>query len=258
MTSDESPAKPPQVIWARLARPARGGPHPSLTHEQIARVAIDIADAEGIEALSMRKVAARLDAGTMSLYRYVATKDDLVDLMVDAVLGEEQVPVTPSQDWPAELAEMARRTRRTARRHPWAVRLTLARPTVGPNALRMLEYAMACVDRLGLDIDAMLDLVGTVNAFAVGYVQAELAEEEAQRRTGLTEEQWRARMGPYLLGLVQTGEYPYLEKVIVEAEDYPDVDATFERRLAHVLDGLAAGLPREAAPAPASGEAPAS
>jgi AcrR family transcriptional regulator len=231
------------VIWARLDRSARR-PRPSLTHDQIARAAIEIADSEGVEALSMRKVAAKLDAGTMSLYRYVATKDDLLDLMVDTVVGEERLPDAPRDDWRTELAGIARRNRKIARRHPWMIGFMLARPNLGPNALHVLEYALAAVDRLGLDIDGMLDMVTTVTAFVTGFVQAELAEDEAQRRTGLTQEQWRARMGPYVRQLIATGRYPFFERIVVEAEDFPDADATFERRLALVLDGLAASLER--------------
>jgi AcrR family transcriptional regulator len=231
-------AQPSPVIWTRLDRSTRR-PQPALTHDQIVRAAIEIADGEGVEALSMRKVAAKLGSGTMSLYRYVSSKDDLLDLMVDTVLGEEDLPDEPSGDWRQDLAERARRTRAVARRHPWAIRL---RPNLGPNALRQIEYAMSAVDGLGLDVDAMTDMVNTVNAFVIGFVQAELAEEEAQRRTGLTEEQWRARMEPYIRQLIATGRYPFLERIVVEAEDFPDADATFERRLALVLDGLAANL----------------
>jgi AcrR family transcriptional regulator len=192
----------------------------------------------------MRKVAARLGAGTMSLYRYVSGKDDLLDLMVDAVLGEDDLPDEPSGDWRSELAELARRTRRGARRHPWAIGFLLARPNLGPNALRGIEYAMAAVDGLGLDADRMLDMVSTVQAFVIGFVQAELAEVEAQRRTGLTQEQWRARVAPYVGQLVASGRYRFFERIVVEAEDFPDADATFERRLGYVLDGLAASLGR--------------
>jgi AcrR family transcriptional regulator len=242
MPSRDATAEPSPVIWARLDQSAQR-PKPLLTHHQIVAAAIEIADSEGLQALSMRKVAARLGAGTMSLYRYVANKDDLLDLMVDAILGEE-LPDKPSGDWRSELAEQARRVRRGARRHPWAIGFMLARPNLGPRALRTIEHAMAAVDGLGLDIDQMLDMVATVGAFAVGFVQAELAEQEAQRRTGLTEEQWRARMAPYIRRLIATGRYPYLERIVIEAEDFPDIDATFERRLALVLDGLAAGVER--------------
>jgi AcrR family transcriptional regulator len=243
MPSRDGTAEPSPVIWARLDRSARR-PRPSLTHEQIVAAAIEIADSEGVEALSMRKVAARLGAGTMSLYRYVANKDDLLDLMVDAIIGEEPLPDEPAGDWRSELAEQARRVRRGAQRHPWAIGFILARPNLGPNAVRTIEHAMAAVDGLGIDIDGMLDMVATVDAFVIGFVQAELAEAEARRRTGLTEEQWRARMAPYIRRLIATGRYPYLERIVMEAEDFPDIDATFERRLALVLDGLAAGVER--------------
>jgi AcrR family transcriptional regulator len=243
MAPDNRAVEPGPVIWARLDRSQRR-PQPSLTHEQIARAAIRIADVEGVQALSMRRVASELGAGTMSLYRYVDSKDDLLDLMVDTVVGENELPDKPSGDWRSELAELARRSRAIAHRHPWAVRFLLARPNLGPNAVRQLEYAMAAVDGLGLDIDGMFDMASTVAAFVVGFVQEELAEAEAQRRTGLTVEQWRARMAPYVRQLIATGRYPFLERVVVEAEDYPDVDATFERRLSLVLDGLAANLDR--------------
>jgi AcrR family transcriptional regulator len=247
--SADGSAEPSPVIWARLDRSARR-PQPSLSHEQIVRAAIEIADAEGAEALSMRKVASKLGAGTMSLYRYVATKDDLLDLMVDAALGEEELPDEPSGDWRAELAEMARRSRRLGLRHPWMIGFIIGRPNFGPNLVRLLEYSMAGVDGLGLDADGMLDMTSTVSAFVAGFVQAELAEAEALRRTGLTEEQWRARMGPYIRELLATGRYPFMERIMIEAEDYPDADAMFERRLSFVLDGLAANLARRAAVGP--------
>jgi AcrR family transcriptional regulator len=243
MAPDNRAVGPSPVIWARLDRSQRR-PQPSLTHEQIALAAIRIADAQGVQALSMRRVASELGAGTMSLYRYVDSKDDLLDLMVDTVIGENELPDKPSGDWRSELAELARRSRAIAHRHPWAVRFLLARPNLGPNAVRQLEYAMAAVDGLGLDIDGMLDISSTVTAFVVGFVQEELADAEAQRRTGLTVEQWRARIAPYVRQLIATGRYPFLERIVVEAEDFPDVDATFERRLSLVLDGLAANLER--------------
>jgi hypothetical protein len=140
--------------------------------------------------------------------------------MVDAILGEEPLPEDPSGDWRSELTEQARRARRGAQRHPWAIGFILARPNLGPNALRTIEYGMAAVDGLGIDIDGMLDMVATVNAFVIGFVQAELAETEARRRTGLTEEQWRARMAPYIRQLIATGRYPYLERIVMEAEDF--------------------------------------
>lgn len=228
------------VIWERVGRPARG-PHPSLTHERIARAAVAIADDEGIESVSMRKVAARLGAGTMSLYRYVEGKDDLIDLMADQVYGEA-VCEPHSGNWRTDLARIARDIRSVTLRHPWLAnaRFPTARPTFGPNLLRVFEHTLAAVGGIGLDIDGMIDAWMTVNAFVQGYVTAELAEREASRRTNLTQAQWRARIAPYVRRIVESGRYPLFTRVVVDAEDFPDPDVTFERRLGYVLDGLPA------------------
>jgi hypothetical protein len=120
------------------------------------------------------------------------------------------------------------------------VRYPTARPTFGPNLLRVIEHTLAAVDGIGLDIDGMLDTWMTVNAFVQGYVAAELAEQEASRRTNLTQAQWRARIAPYVRRIVESGRYPQFTRVVLDAEDFPDPDVTFERRLGYVLDGLAA------------------
>lgn len=229
------------VIWARLRRQSPG-PRPSLTHEQIARAAVEIADAEGAHAVSMRKVADRLGVGTMSLYRYVSTKDELFELMVDHVLTEALPDERPADDWREEMRQSAVRQRRMMLRHPWSRESGRGRTTLGPNTVRMVETMLARLDDLGLDMDAMLDLTGVVDAFVLGFVQSELAEQEHQRRTGMTDEQWRQYMGPYVGELVEGGQNPYLRRIIVEAEDFPDMDEIFERRLGYVLDGLQAGL----------------
>lgn len=239
--ADGQEADAGMVIWDRVGRAGRG-PHPALTHERIAHAAVAIADEEGIESVSMRKVASRLGAGTMSLYRYVDGKDDLLDLMVDEVYGEA-VCEPHSGDWRTDMAGFAREVRRLTLRHPWmaGVRYPAAgRPSFGPNLLRVMEYHLAAVDGIGLDIDAMIDTWLTVSAFVDGYVSAELAEREVSRRSNLSQEQWRARMAPYVRKVVESGQYPLFTRVIVEAEDFPDPDVTFERRLGYVLDGLPA------------------
>lgn len=230
-------------IWQRIEHSGRG-PRPSLTHDQIARAAIALADADGIEAVSMRRVAAELGAGTMTLYRYVATRDELLDLMIDAIIGDFGSADRLSGDWRRDLAAEAHTNRAMMHAHPWSVALRYARPSFGPNGLANTERVLASVDGVGLDIDGKLDLVSTMSSFVLGFTQAELAEQEARRRTGLSEDQWRASMGPYIEGVLATKRYPFLERVIVDAEDFPDPDAVFERRLDLVLDGLAARVAR--------------
>lgn len=232
---------PEPVVWARLRRPPRG-PRPSLTHEQIADAAVQIADADGAHAVSMRKVADRLGVGTMSLYRYVANKDELFELMADRVVGEHLPDQEPADDWREELRRSAWRQREMMRRHPWSRDYSRGRTTLGPNVVRMVESMLGRLDRLGLSMDAMLDMTSVVDAFVVGFVQSELAEQEHQRRTGMTDEQWRQYIAPYVEQLLEGDRFPYLRRIVVEAEDFPDMDKVFERRLGYVLDGLAAGL----------------
>jgi AcrR family transcriptional regulator len=238
--SDPETAESGPVIWTRVER-AGHGPQPSLSYERLTDAAIEIADADGLDAVSMRKIAARLGAGTMSLYRYVTSKNDLIELMVDRVMGEA-VDVPSSGDWRTDLAALARQVRRTGLRHPWLAGYATARPTFGPNLLAIIERSLSTLDVLGVDIDRMLDIWATVIAFVNGYVLSELSQQEAQRRSRLTEQQWRARVAPYVRGLVESGRYPMLTRLIRDAEDFPDPDVVFERRLGYVLDGLAATL----------------
>lgn len=236
-THMDSPSPP--VIWARLAAPRRVRERP-LDYEIITRAAVAIADLDGLDAVSMRKVAGRIESGTMSLYRHIRGKDDLIELMYDHVLGELDLAELPSRGWRAELADLAGRNRALQHRHPWVSQIG-QRPTMGPNAVRVMEYAMACVDGLGLTVDGMLDMVSTTLHFTQGFVQAELAEAEERRRTGLDEDAWRDWMAPYLSRLLNEEEHPYLERIVTEA-DHPGQDEVFGRRLEMVLDGLALGL----------------
>lgn len=229
------------VIWERLDRPSRG-PQPAWSHDQIVKVAIGIADGHGLEALTMRRLATAVDAGTMTLYRYLNGKDDLLELMFDAILDEAPVPDAPSGDWRLDLTELARQNRQLGHRHPWSVLHALGRPTFGPNALRRSEYMLACLDGLGLTIDEMLEMLETVRAFVTGFVHDELSEREAQRRSGLTEAEWQEWVGPYLGRALATGRYPYLARVVKEGSHAQDGDERFERSLRRILDGIAADL----------------
>jgi AcrR family transcriptional regulator len=228
------------IIWMRPEKPARG-PAPMYSRDQIADAAIKIADTEGMEAVSMRKVAAVLGTGAMSLYRYVPTKEDLVSIMVDKALGE--LPLLPATgDWRADLGALAWRMRSFQLRHPWFSGSSAGRPALGPNMMARLENHMSLVDGLGLDVDGMSEVTGLIMTWVAGFVQGELAEREAQRRTGMTERQWQLTMGPYMMRLVESGEHPYLARFIFEAGQR-DTGAQFARSLKRILDGIEAGLP---------------
>jgi AcrR family transcriptional regulator len=228
-----------ELLWTRVRDGGRGR---VLSHDAVAQAAVRLADASGLDAVTMRAVAASLGVGTMSLYRYVATREELVDLMVDQVLGEITLDGA-APGWRGLLTQQARQTRALALRHPWmAMTGPASRPAMGPNMVAWLEGSLARLDQPGLSIDQVLDMDQTVRSFVVGFVQSELSERMAQRSTGFSEDEWRARMAPYLGALIATGDHPYLERIVRDAEDYPDPDVVFERRLGYVLDGLGAGL----------------
>jgi AcrR family transcriptional regulator len=233
----------PPVVWMLPDRPGRG-PKPAHSREQITAAAIGIADAEGLGAVTMRRVAAEIGSGTMTLYRYVPTKDHLLDLMIDATEGELSLPDVPPADWRAGLRAVACMQRGRLLRHPWLASLESGRPSFGPNSLRNLERGFGMLDGLGLDIDQMMVLVSTLLAFVRGAVIAELAEQEAQRRTGLNTQQWQARMAPYVAMLVASGKYPAFSRIITDAKlPHSSVDEGFGLGLELVLDGLAASIP---------------
>lgn len=236
-------SEPQPVIWARLSGQGRG-PARTLDYETITAAAIAIADEAGLDAVTMRKVASRVDHSPMALYRHVGNKEDLEELMYDAALGELDLASARSGDWRTDLAHLAGVNRRMHHRHPWMIHLG-QRPTLGPNYIRLMEYAMACVDSPGRGIDEMMDMAATVLHFTSGFVHDELAVAKAQQRTGLDRAGWHRRMTPHVIELLSTGDHPYLARMILEAEDFPDPDTVFERRLGMVLDGLAAGLAAE-------------
>jgi hypothetical protein len=112
--------------------------------------------------------------------------------------------------------------------------------------VRCIEIALSVYDNLNLDADTMMHSVGALNAFVFGFVQEELAELEVQRRTGLTEQEWHERMAPYIRGLLESGKYPRLQKVIVEGMDPDDHSVEFDAQLRIVINGVIASLPEAA------------
>jgi AcrR family transcriptional regulator len=230
------------LVWERPEPPSRPAPSP-LSRDRIVRAAIELADADGLEAVSLRKVAAALGAGPMRLYGYLSTKEELLDLMVDAVYGEIPAPESAGGDWRGALRSLAGGVRRTALRHEWFADLLGGRPHLGPNALAHLEASLAVLDGVpGFGgIEAVMQATHTVNAYVIGAVRSELAESRAERATGLGEREWQATTGPYLVRMFATGRYPTLAKVVHEAE-HPDAETVFDTGLDQVLDGVAARL----------------
>lgn len=224
------------TVWDRPEPPARPAP---LDRERIVAAAIALADEGGLEAVSLRKVAARLDAGPMRLYRYISTKEELFDLMVDEVHAEI-LPEEQPGDWREALRVRARRTRQAALRHEWLADLLGGRPALGPNAFAVREATLAAVDGLA-DLDTTLRAVETVGAYLTGAIRREIADLRAERATGLSKRDWQRASGPHLRRMLATGRFPALAKAVHDGTEV-DAETSFETGLDWVLDAVAAKL----------------
>ncbi len=200
------------------------------------QAAIRLADADGLEAVSLRKVAAALDVGPMRLYGYLAGKDELFDLMVDAVHAE----IRPTGDnWRDVLRSVAETTRHAAHRHEWFADLLGGRPQLGPHALARGEAVVAGLG--GIDVDTVMPVVDAVNAYVIGAVRREITERRAERATGMDKRQWQAAFGPYLVRTFATGRFPALAAVVRDGA-HLDADQIFRTGLDFLLDGIEARI----------------
>jgi AcrR family transcriptional regulator len=233
------------VIWDRPERAARG-PAPSLSRGEITAAAVTLADTEGIEAVSMRTLAVALGVGATSLYRYFDRKDELIDLMVDAVMGSD-FEFEVRGDWREDMRSIGRGLRAMTLRHPWMAVQGAGPRHFGPNTVRRYEQVLSAIDGLGLEIDEMLVMVETLDAFIRGRTLEDLSEQEAVRRSGLEQEEWMQTQVPYIEGLIESGAYPLVTRVVLDARTPHDPDRLehgFEFGLERLLDGLATMLPQ--------------
>lgn len=211
-----------------------------LTRQRIVRAAMDVADAEGLAAVSMRRVAADLGATAMSLYRHVADKDELVRLMADAAFGADPPSGPVPRGWRQQLEPAVRRLWRIHRRHPWlAHAVSLTRPEFAPHGMAHTDRLLRAVDGLGLDADAMMQAVLSLVSLVRGAAVSLEAEEQARTETGVTGDEWIQARGAELDQVLATGAFPTLAKVASRPELDLDVDSVFEFGLRRQLDGLA-------------------
>ncbi|MFF4834288.1 TetR/AcrR family transcriptional regulator [Streptomyces sp. NPDC001315] len=229
----------PEVIWARPERTGRG-PKPAYTRADIAAAAVRIADAEGLDAVSMRHVAAELGCGTMSLYNYVPRKEDLYELMVDAVSGEHEL-WEPTGDWRADMLRVAHQTRALMLRHPWLPGLMSPVYGFSPHALRYIEHCLVCLDPLQASYGTKMELISMLNAVVTVYVSNEIATAERVRLLPWSEEQENAARTGYLGGRIASGAYPRMAAAFTEDAGPIDLEAVFERTLGRVLDAFEPG-----------------
>ncbi|MCT9141106.1 TetR/AcrR family transcriptional regulator [Streptomyces violarus] len=237
-----------ELLWDTGRRPSRG-PKPTLTLDRIVEAAVQVADAEGLGGLSMRRVAAELGTGTMSLYRYVPGKGELLDLMLDRVQRRSDNPSDLGDGgWRAALEALGRTTLALYRRHPWLLHVNQSRPVLGPSAVDGMEKILTRIRPMGLTDPELVSAVIMIDGYVVGAARTQLYEREAERRTGLTDaEFWQAQV-PVLEKAMASGRYPVMAS-LSEDSFGSDFDH-FEFGLQRILDGLEVLVERRGQSAP--------
>ncbi|MGW4485645.1 TetR/AcrR family transcriptional regulator [Amycolatopsis sp. NPDC004368] len=241
------------VAGRRVELQARPRP-PGLSRERIVRTAITIADEEGLAALSMRGVAARLGVAAMAPYRCVGGRDELVVLMADAAFGERGYPARLVGDWRARLELAGRTLWSLYRRHPWLAQLSpITRPLPLPNLATHAEQALAALDGFGLSAARLCDLHVLFFSYIQGVAVHLERERHAAGASGLTEEEWLATQAPDHAAIKAGGGHPVFTRMLttLEEEGYDlDLDELFELGLRSLLDGIALKLEKGNAPTP--------
>ena len=241
-----------ELLWGGVAKGSRG-PKQRTDLEAIVRAAIELADAEGLDAVSMRRVAERLAIGTMSLYTYVPGKGELLDLMLDTVYGERsKTAILPDGSTHERLEALAREQWAFHERHPWTLYIASGRAVLGPNELDAYEAALSIVVDLGVDARDAIAIIDSVGLFVRGVARDAAEADAAERVTGVSEMEWWTERDAILSEKMTPDRYPALGKLetgggFAVPDDTPNYNLRFilddfEFGLQRLLDGIDAYL----------------
>jgi AcrR family transcriptional regulator len=241
MTSQIPPSI--ELAWG-LRGPGSRGPKRGLTLEQIVAAGIQVAARDGLEAVSMAGVAQELGAGTMSLYRYVSSKDELLALMVDAALGRPGAGVEqPGPGWRPGLDAWARGVRQAYAAQPWALKVPITAPPLGPNNVAWMELALSAMSDTPLSEAEKLSTLLLLSGFVRNH-----ATLTADLASGAAAEPPAATYGAILAQLADEATFPAVHRAIASGElddDEEDFEPDFEYGLARILDGIEALIARK-------------
>jgi len=228
------------AAWGLRDRPGKG-PRRGLSLPQIVQAGLALAAADGLGAVSMSRVAAELGVGTMSLYRYVESKQELLDLMVDMAMGLPP-PAADGADWRDGLAAWARAELRVYRDNLWALQLPLAGPPAYPNSLSWLEQALHHLRGTGLDEEQKMAVILLVSNYVRSHATMESQIDAAVRAAGMTGDVAMAGYGQLLRALLDPHRFPELTAVAVSGvmDKNDPWDENFEFGLDRILDGVGA------------------
>jgi AcrR family transcriptional regulator len=244
-SSSGDPARTLALLW-RHALPEQApvrGPRQGLTVDGVVEAAVDLADREGMESVTMRRVAAALGVAPMTLYTYVPGRDELVDLMLDEVYWRMRRPAVEAGDWRQRVRGLVEANRSLHEEHPWAAVVDTTRPALGPGAIAKYDRELAAFDGHGLDEVTMDAALAWTLAFVRDWAHTRLAAARIQNETALTDQQWWASAGPLLNQVLDPTEFPLATRVgTVAGQTHGaawEPGHAFEFGLARVLDGLA-------------------
>ncbi|MFC8131414.1 TetR/AcrR family transcriptional regulator [Streptomyces sp. NPDC057302] len=224
-----------ELLWGEDERPTRG-PKPGLTLDRIVGEGVRLADAEGLAAVSMRRLSTELGTGTMSLYRYVPGKGELLDLMLDRVFAPSGETAPPTGGWREAVEAYARETLVLYREHPWLLQVNQARPVLGPGSVGGLERTLAGIKSMGLTDPELIGVIVMVEGYVTGVARTHVHEAEAVRKSGLTDEAFWEAQQPTLGRIMASGRYPHLAGLSEDA--FGSQFDHFEFGLQRLLDGL--------------------
>ncbi|MGI5238255.1 TetR/AcrR family transcriptional regulator [Dactylosporangium sp. CA-139066] len=239
------PARTIAALWGTQPPPRRGPRH-TLTTAQVVAAAIEIADRDqDLDSLSMRRVAEALGVGTMSLYTYIASRDELLEVMLDAVYAEavNELRTRPdAEDWQDGLRRVARVNWELVLRHPWMLQVFTGRPPLGPNTVAKYDLELSVIDGIGLgdvEMDAVITLVQT---HVEGLARRRVEADRTVRRTGLTDEQWWELAAPPLSEVLDPSRFPIGARVGQAAGEAHQSAHNPEHAYAFGLERLIAGI----------------
>ncbi|WP_049793648.1 TetR/AcrR family transcriptional regulator [Hoyosella subflava] len=231
------------TLWSPEPTPKRG-PKRAFTRDGVVATAISLADARGIDALSMRTLAEELGLGTMSLYRYVPGKEELIALMIERLYGETTSAGGIEGGWRDKLEAMAHEQWNLYHRHPWMLNLPLDFISPGPIAMERFDAGIASVLEAGLPPDAAVAINGAIEYIVRGAARASIENLTFVAETGMTIEQWWEHQGPSLLAVMDTSKFPALQAALdagafSTAGQDDSFEAAFHETLGIFLDGVA-------------------
>ncbi|CAN5343743.1 TetR/AcrR family transcriptional regulator [soil metagenome] len=230
-----------ELLW-RGKEPAGRGPKPGLSLTAIVAAAVTLADRDGLAAVSMRNVATELGVGTMSLYRYLPGKGELLDLMLDHVEGPpEALAEHRGKDWRATMEFVARGSWELYVSHSWLLQVNQSRPILGPNALAGFEFCLAGLDGLGLTGREKVAMIMALDHYVTGTARRFVNHQQLVRESGITDEEFWAAQAPLLEQAMASGRYPELAGLSEDAFGMGGAEA-LEFGLGPLLDGLQAWL----------------